>query len=119
MPAFPFSQALTANQRGYNPLTGWQFERVPNSWGRAAVKILMRTTGAAGTVQVTVTTGSTTIQQRAPMSVGGTAGVQPTDFNTPAVEFLADPDDKVALSIDETAGATPTVDGIVLIERAA
>jgi hypothetical protein len=119
MPALPFSQALTANQRGFNPLTGWQFERVPNSWGRAAVKILLRTTGAAGTVQVTITTGSTTIQQRAPMSVGGTAGVQPTDFNTPSVEFLADPDDKIAMQIDETAGATPTVDGIVVIERAA
>lgn len=119
MPALPFSQALTANQRGFNPLTGWQFERVPMAWGRAAVRILMRTTGAAGTVQVTITTGSTTIQQRAPMSVGGTAGVQPVDFNTPPVEFFADPDDKIALQIDETAGATPTVDGIVVIERAA
>jgi len=119
MPALPFSQALTANQRGFNPLTGWQFERVPMAWGRAAVKILIRTTGAAGTVQMSVTTGSTTIQQRAPVSVGGTAGVQPVDFNTPSVEFLADPDDKIALSIDETAGATPTVDGIVIIERAA
>lgn len=119
MPAFPFSQALTANQVGFNPLTGWQFERVPNAWGRAAVKILIRTTGAAGTVKMTVTTGSTTIQQRAPVSVGGTAGVQPVDFNTPSVEFLADPDDKLAMLIDETAGATPTVDGIVIIERAA
>jgi len=119
MPSFPFTQALTANQRGFNPLTGWQFERVPNAWGRAAVKILMRTTGAAGTVQATITSGSTTIQQRAPVTAGGTAGVQPVDFNTPAVEFLADPDDKLTLSIDETAGATPTVDGIVMIERAA
>ncbi len=119
MPSFPFSQALTANQRGFNPLTGWQFERVPNSWGRAAVKILVRATGAAAGVQMTITTGSTTIQQRAPVSIGGTAGTQPVDFNTPSVEFLADPDDKIALSIDEVAGATPTVDGVVMIERAA
>lgn len=118
MPSFPFSQALTANQRGFNPLTGWQFERVPNSWLKAAVRVMVRTTGAAGTVQMSITTGSTTIQQRSPVTAGGTAGVQPVDFNTPPVDFLADPDDKLALSIDETAGATPTVDGVVMIERA-
>lgn len=118
MPGFPFTQALTANQRGFNPLTGWQFERVPMAWNRAAVKVLIRSTGAAGNVQMTVTSGSTTIQQRAPVSIGGTAGVQPVDFNTPSIEFLADPDDKIALLIDETLGVTPTVDGIVIIERA-
>lgn len=119
MPAFTFTQALTANQRGFNPLTGWQFERVPMAWGRAAVKVLVRSTGAAGNVQMSIFTGSTTIQQRAPVNVGGTAGVQPVDFNTPAVMFLADPDDKITIQIDETAGATPTVDGIVIVERAA
>ena len=117
MPAFSFTQALTANQVGFNPLTNWQFERVPNAWARGAyVKVLVRTTGAAGNVRMSITSGSTTIQQRAPVNVGGTAGVQPVDFNTPACEFLAAPDDKLALAIDETAGATPTVDGIVTIE---
>ena len=116
MPAFTFTQALTANQIGFNPLTSWQFERVPMAWRKAYVKILIRSTGAAGNVRVTVTSGSTTIQQRSPVNVGGTAGVQPVDFNTPAIEFLADPDDKIALAIDETAGAVPTVDGIVTVE---
>jgi hypothetical protein len=116
MPAFTFTQALTALQTGFNPLTGWQFERVPNSWRKAYVKVLVRTTGAAGNVKMSITTGSTTIQQRSPVNVGGTAGVQPVDFNTPSVEFLADPDDKIGIAIDETASATPTVDGIITVE---
>lgn len=119
MPAFPFSQALTANQKNFNPISGWQMERVPMSWGRAAIRILVRTTAAAGTVQMSVFTGTTTIQQQAPMSVGGTAGVQPTEFNTPPIDFLGDPDDRLLIQITETAGATPTVDGIVIVERAA
>ena len=115
MPAFPFSQALTANQVGFNPLSGWQFEFVP--W-RAVVKILARTTGAAGTVKLTVYSGSQNIQQRSPMQVGGTAGVTPSDLNTPATTFIAQPGDRLILQIDETAGATPTVDGIVYVEPA-
>ena len=36
MPSFVWSQALTANQLGFNPLTGWQFERVPNMFQRVS-----------------------------------------------------------------------------------
>lgn len=113
MPQLSFTQALTANQRGYNPLTGWQFERVP--WP-AAVKLLARTTGAAGSVEITVYTGSQTIQERSPVQVGGTAGVIPSDLNTTPLTFTAGPGDRIKLAIDETAGATPTVDGVIIVE---
>lgn len=119
MPSLPFSAALAANQRGFNPLSGWQYEYVPAAWaGGAVVKLLMRTTGAAGNVQVAVSSGSQTIQERAPMQVGGTAGVTPAELNTAPVIWFAAPGDRLKLAIDETAALTPTVDGLVVIEPA-
>lgn len=115
MPAFPFSQALTANQLGYNPLTGWQYEFIPAAYMRgAAVKLLARstTTGA----RMTVFSGSQTIQQRSPIQGGGTAGVTPSDLNTNPLVFVAQPGDRLILSIDEVAGGTPTIDGVVYVE---
>lgn len=117
MPTLPFSQALTANQLGFNPLSGWQYEYVPQAYARgAAVSILMRTTGAAASVQAAVFTGSQTIQERAPVQAGGTAGVTPSPLNSAPLTFIAGPGDRLKIAIDETAGATPTVDGLVEIE---
>lgn len=112
MPQFPFSQALTANQVGYDPLTNWQYRYLP--W-RAQVQLLMRSTGAAANVQSTVYSGSECIQQRAPMQAGGTAGVTPSTLNTQSIEWIAGAGDVLLLQIDETAGATPTVDGLIII----
>lgn len=117
MASFTFSQALTANQLGYNPLTGWQYERIPiaGPWaGGAAVKLLVRatTTGA----RITVYSGSQTVQERSPVQGGGTAGTTPAELNTTPITFLAAPGDKLKLAIDEVAAGTPTVDGVVIIE---
>jgi hypothetical protein len=111
MPAFPFSQLFTANQLGVNPLSGWQYEYVP--W-RAVVKILMRSTTVGN--RATIYSGSQTIQERSPVQAGGTIGVTPAELNTPAVTFIAQAGDRLKLAIDEVAGGTPTVDGIVYIE---
>jgi hypothetical protein len=117
MPALPFSQALTASQLGFNPLSGWQYEYVPQAWiNGAVVKLLVRTTGAAGTVLMVVTSGSQSIQERSPVQVGGTAGVIPSELNTAPLLWMAAPGDRLKLSIDETAAATPTVDGLIVIE---
>lgn len=38
MPEFTFSQALTANQQGFDPLTSWQYRYAPyREIGRAHV----------------------------------------------------------------------------------
>jgi len=116
MPQFPFTQALTANQKGFDPLSSWQYRYLP--WP-ARVQLLLRTTGAAGNVQVTVYSGSETIQQRAPIQVGGTAGVTPSMLNTQPIEWVAAAGDVLLLQIDETAGATPTVDGLIIVNPAA
>ena len=115
MPSLIWSQALTANQLGFNPLTGWQFQRVPNAFvGGAYVSILQRATGVS--VRASIFTGSQNIQQRSPIQSGGTAGVTPSALNTPVIDFVASPDDLLSILDDEVAGATPTVDGIITIE---
>ena len=117
MPALPFSQALTANQLGFNPASGSQFEYVPAQWPRGAVvSVLARatTTGA----RMAVSTGSQTVQERSPIQGGGTAGTTPSALNTSPLTFMAAPGDRIKLAIDEVLGGTPTVDGLIQIEPA-
>jgi len=110
MPQFPFSQALTANQLGFNPLSGWQYEWTPYP---CSLLILIRATG--NTAKLTLFSGSETIQERTPIQGGGTAGVTPSELNTPAISFMAPGGDRLKLVIDETGGLTPTVDGVVIL----
>lgn len=113
MPNFNFSQALTANQLGFNPLSGWQYEFLP--WP-AVVLLLVRATGT--TTKITVYSGSETIQERTPIQGGGTAGTTPSELNTPAISWIAAAGDRLKLAIDETGGLTPTVDGIIIVNPA-
>lgn len=115
MPSFPFSRAMTANQLGLNPLTDWQFERVPNAWvngARVAIMLRATTTG----VRVTIFSGSQTIVQRAVVQAGGTAGTTPAPLSTPVYEFVGAPDDKLMILLDEVAAGTPTVDGLIEVD---
>ena len=111
MPQLTFSKSLTANELGYNPLSGWQFERVP--WP-AAVKLLTRASDV--NVRITVYSGSQTIQERSPVQGGGTLGTTPTDFTTTPATFIAAAGDRLKLAIDEVAGGTPAIDGVIIAE---
>lgn len=108
MPSFPWSTALVASSTDNRPLANWQFRRLPY---RALVTILQRATTTG--VRCTISTGSTVIQQRAPVQGGGTAGTTPSALNTPAVEFIGDAGDEVVISNDEVAAGAPTVDGYI------
>ncbi|HEX2979604.1 MAG TPA: hypothetical protein VHO48_05015 [Anaerolineaceae bacterium] len=112
MPNFPFSTLFTANQLGVNPLAGWQYEYVP--FVPHTVKLLLRSTTVGN--RVTVYSGSETIQERTPVQAGGTIGVTPSELNTAPIVWTAGAGDRLKLSIDEVAGGTPTVDGIIVIE---
>lgn len=115
MPQLTFSQALTANQLGYNPVSGWQYETIPYQYANGAVcKLLVRATDA--NTRLTLYTGSQTIQVRSPIQGGGTAGTLPTDFDTVPQLWRAGPGDKLQLQIDEVAGGIPNVDGIIIVE---
>ncbi len=109
MPNFNFSQAMTANQLGFNPLAGWQYEYLP--WP-AQVLLLVRSTGLSN--RITVYTGSETIQERTPVQAGGTAGVTPSELNTPAIAWQGAAGDRLKLVVDEVSGLTPTFDGIII-----
>lgn len=115
MPRITWSQALTANQLGYNPLDGWEFDRVPMQYINGAI-CKMNVNCSDANARVTVTSGSQTIQTRSPVQGGGTAGTLPTDFDSPPIVFRAGPGDKLKLAIDEVAGGTPTVNGTFEIE---
>lgn len=115
MPSFIWSRALTANQLGDNPLVGWQYEYVPEGWVNGAqVGILQRATTTG--VRSTIYSGSQTIIQRSPVQGGGTAGTTPAPLNTPLVDFVASPGDRLLILNDEVAAGTPTVDGIITVE---
>ncbi len=110
MPQLNFSQTLTANQLGFNPISGWQYEYLP--WP-AHVILLVRATDV--NERMTVYSGSETIQERSPVQGGGTAGTTPSELNTPAVSWQAAAGDRLKVVIDNTTAGTPTVDGIIII----
>lgn len=109
MPQLVFSTAMTANQLGLNPLSGWQYEYLP--WP-AQIVLLVRATD--GNERMTVYTGSETIQEKSPVQGGGTAGVTPSELNTPAIAFQGAAGDRLKLVIDNTTAGTPTVDGVII-----
>jgi hypothetical protein len=79
----------------------------------ASVLLLLRSTTTGN--RLTIFSGSETIQERTPVQSGGTAGVTPTEFTTAPVSFQAAAGDRLKLVIDEVAGGTPTVDGVIII----
>ncbi len=109
MPQLSFSQALTANQLGLNPISGWQYEYLP--WP-AQILLLLRSTDV--NLRATVYTGSETIQERSPVQGGGTAGTTPSELNTPAIAWQAAAGDRLKVVIDNTTAGTPTIDGIII-----
>jgi len=113
MPQLPFSTAFTANQLGVNPLSGWQYEFLP--WP-AHIILLLRSTDV--NLRATVFSGSETIQERAPVQGGGTAGTTPSELNTAAVSWIGAAGDRLKLVVDNVGAGTPTLDGIIIANPA-
>jgi hypothetical protein len=113
MPILVVSQAMTANQRGLNIFSGWQYEFVPYP---ATVKLLIRATTAG--VLMALYSGSETIQESSPVQGGGTAGTTPAELNTAAQIWNAAGGDRLKTKLDETLGGTPTDDAIIFLEPA-
>lgn len=112
MPMFTWSQSIAAGAT-FLPLDGWQFEFAPRG-GR--IDVMQRAT-AVGVV-ATITAGSDTLLEEAPIQAGGTAGVLPSALNTaPLSEFVAGGDRLKIKDRNTTAGAI-TVDGIINYDMA-
>src|SRR6266436_2902873 len=101
MPQFVFSTAMTANQLGLNPLAGWLYEYLP--WP-ASIVLLVRSTTSGN--RITIFSGSENIRERTPVQGGGTAGVTPSELNTPADSWIAAAGDRLKLVIDEVLAGT-------------
>lgn len=105
MPKLSWSQAIAAGA-AFRPLDGWQYQYVPVG---GMVKILHRAS-AVGVV-TTVTSGSDTLQERSPVSAGGTAGQIPSEFDVPALLDEVAAGDLIKIAYENTSGASITVDG--------
>jgi hypothetical protein len=108
------SQALTANQSGYDPISTWQNRYLPYD---AEVQLFIRAT-TTGT-RLSLNSGSRTIAQRQPIQGGGTAGVTPSQLNTNPVVFIGYAGELLQTLVDEVAGGTPTVDTLIVINQLA
>jgi hypothetical protein len=113
MPQLPFSTAIAASALGVNPIAGWQYEFLP--WP-AQVIVLLRATDV--NQRATVYSGSETIQERAPVQSGGTAGVTPSELNTPAISWIAAAGDRLKIVLDNTVAVASTVDGLIIANPA-
>ena len=109
MPSFTFSSIMPANGV-VRPLDGWQYEYLP--WP-AEVLVMARSTDV--NIVAVYTSGSETIVEESPVQAGGTIGVIPSSLNTPIQGWRAAAGDRLKLSYRETAGGTPTIDGIIEI----
>lgn len=105
MPKLSWSQAVVAGAI-FRPLDGWQYEYVPFG---GIISILHRAT--AIDVVATITTGSDTLQERSPVSAGGTAGVIPSGFDVPALVDEVAGGDRVKIQYENVSAGTINVEG--------
>ena len=102
MPFFSFYEPDVAIGATYQPLVGWQYERLPFP---ALVEIAYEA-DAVGIV-VNVSSGSDTLAEEQPVSGGGTDGTLP-DSDKPLLEDIAAAGDKIKIRFRETGGVATT-----------
>ena len=114
MPVLTWSRAIltTATDTPIQTLA-WQYQYLP--WP-AAVKVGQKTT-AIGVTQA-ISSGSQQIMETSPIQVVATAGVTPSELNTPFTYFMAAAGDFLKIINVNTTGGTLTVDGIIVVEPA-
>lgn len=113
MPAIQKVQTLSASQRGYNPLSDWQYQYAPFN---GLVRIGVNTTAGANGVQIAIFTGSDNVVERSPVSGGATGGTLPSPFAVPYFEFMVRQGDRITVQIDELGAATPIVNFFCAID---
>ncbi len=107
MPSLTWVEEVAAGAV-YRPLDGWQYEYVPMG---GAVEILHD--AAAVGVVATITSGSDTLQERAPVPAGGTAGVIPSAFDVPATMDAVAAGDRLKVQYENTTGGAIYVQGVI------
>lgn len=112
MPTTAGSQALTASQTGFNPLSNWTYRYLPYD---AMVRIGVQAT-TVGCRHYLKAGATEIVEQRSQVSGGGTAGVLPAPLNVPYIEFIGKAGDQIIWLIDEVLAGTPTVNWFIAID---
>jgi len=110
-PVFYDSRALVASASiDVVDAAAWVYRRLP--WP-AQISFAADTTGAAGTVLLSIVIGSDMqIGPEFPLAVGGTAGVFPNQAES-FIYLMGAAGDLIKVLYRETAGATPTVNTVL------
>lgn len=108
-PMFTWSQSVAAGAT-FNPLDGWQYEYLPYP---CKVEIFHRATLTG--MLATVTSGSDTLMEEAPVSAGGTAGVTPGRLNIEPLTDDAAAGDRLKIRYRNTNAGANTIDGQIII----
>lgn len=116
MPRLTFRHAHTANERGYNPLTGWEFEKIPYQYTAGAIVKVMASVTIALNSFLQIKSGSQVIQSMSPVTLDAVDGHLPNEEDVSAVVFRAGPGDQIGLAFDEQVGGVAIVQGIVDVE---
>jgi hypothetical protein len=107
MPVLTWTQSIALGAT-FEPLNGWQYEYIPFG---GAIRIL-HDAGAVGVVS-TVTSGSDTLQERSPVSAGGTTGVLPSVLDVPEVVDQVAAGDRQKILYENTTGGAIVVNGFI------
>jgi len=107
MPQLSWTQSILAGAT-FQPILGWQYEYVPFG---GAIKI--NHDAAAVGVVATVTSGSDTLQERSPLSAGGTVGVFPSDLDVPPLLDEVAAGDRIKILYENTSGGAVNVQGVI------
>lgn len=116
MPRRVIDYQVPLNTVGYRPLNGWEYERVPEDYRAGAIVKILASSGIAHALQMTVKTGSTSIQDQGMITLDATAGHMPVDTEVQALTFRAQPGDLIGVSIDELLGGATYLQFICDIE---
>jgi hypothetical protein len=114
MPMLTWSRSIAAGAQD-TPIQAlaWQYQYLP--WP-ANVKVGQKTT-ATGVTQA-ISSGSQQIMETSVIQVLATAGVTPSELNTPFVYFAAAGGDFLKITNTNTTAGALVVDGIIVAEPA-
>lgn len=105
VPKFSWNQSI-AGGGTFEPLNGWQYEYAPFG---GMITILHRADGVG--VVATITTGSDTLQERSPVSAGGTDGIMPSALDVPPLVDEVAGGDRLKVAYSNTSGVARIVTG--------
>jgi hypothetical protein len=110
VPNLTWTQSVAAGDT-FEPLTGWQYEYSP--WG-GHIEIVHDAT-AVGIV-ATISSGSDTLQERSPVSAGGTTGALPSALDQLPVSDDIAAGDRLKIFYENTSAGAVDVNGTIVLQ---